>query len=213
MMTKKRGISSQTRNNWLIDTVLFLGALVAAITGIYFLFLPVGGYQGGRNPMYGVKILFERETWDDLHTWFGIVMIVAAAVHIVVHWNWIVNMAKRIYKEAVGRERHLNQRSRFNVGINTLIGLSFLVTAASGVVLLFTPGGKMATSAPVFIFSRTTWDLTHTWAGIVMIFTAIFHFVIHWGWVTKVTRKVLASAVRGISGQKMVRSTANPRVR
>lgn len=55
-MAKVRGVSQQTRNNWLIDTVLFAGALVSSITGIYFLFFPVGGYQAGRNPLYGMVV-------------------------------------------------------------------------------------------------------------------------------------------------------------
>ena len=211
-MTKTRAVSSQTRNNWVIDAALFLGAVVASITGIYFLFFPVGGYHGGRNPMYGIKILFERETWDDLHTWFGIAMILAASVHIVVHWSWIVNMAKRITHEFVRRERRLNQRSRFNVGINALIGLSFLVTAASGIVLLFTPGGRNIASLPVFFFSRTTWDLIHTWSGIMMIISAVVHFAIHWGWVTKVSRKVVASVLSNISGREQARSAVKARV-
>ena len=84
-MNKKYTVAPQTRNNWLVDATLFIGALVASLSGIYFLFLPVGGYQGGRNPMYGVTILFQRETWDDLHTWFGILMIAAAVIHITLH--------------------------------------------------------------------------------------------------------------------------------
>lgn len=186
---KTRFVSKQTLNNWLIDVALFLGAIIAAITGIYFLFLPVGGYQGGRNPMYGVTILFQRETWDDLHTWFGIVMIIAAAIHIVVHWDWIVSMTKKAVHELSGRGRRFNTRSRFNVVINALIGLSFILTAISGVCLLFFPGGSHGVTDPI-LFSRTTWDLIHTWAGIVMIGAAVVHFTIHWGWVAKVTRKM-----------------------
>jgi hypothetical protein len=49
-MRKILSLAPKTRNNWLIDACLFIGALVASITGMYFLFLPVGGYQGGRNP-------------------------------------------------------------------------------------------------------------------------------------------------------------------
>jgi hypothetical protein len=174
----------------LIDAALFLGAVVSSISGIYFLFFPVGGYQGGRNPMYGITVLFQRETWDNLHTWFGIGMILAATVHVVIHWNWIINMTKRVIHELIKRERRLNERSRFNVGINMLIGLSFLVTAVSGVYLLFFPGGAHGVADPEFLFNRTTWDLVHTWAGIVMIDAAIFHFAIHWGWVLKVTSKM-----------------------
>jgi hypothetical protein len=206
-MKKTFGVSSQTRNNWLIDTALFLGAVVASLTGIYFLFLPVGGYQGGRNPMYGITILFQRETWEDLHTWFGILMIVAAAVHIVVHWNWIVSMSKRVFQEMFRRERRLNGRSRYNVGINALIGLSFLVAAISGVVLLFTPGGREASSMVVLFLSRTTWDLIHTWAGVVMILAATLHFVIHWGWVTKVSRKVIGSIPAAFVDRKPPQTT------
>jgi ABC-type transporter Mla subunit MlaD len=53
-------ISMQTRKNWLIDAAVFVGGIVAALSGIYFLFLPSGGYQGGRNPTYGITFLFDR---------------------------------------------------------------------------------------------------------------------------------------------------------
>ena len=192
-MVKRSVVSPQTRNNWLIDVALFLGAVVSSISGIYYLFIPVGGYQGGRNPMYGVTILFQRKTWDDLHTWFGIVMIIAAVVHIIVHWNWIVNMTKRAVQELTRGERRFNRRGRLNVWINIVTGLSFLITAISGVYLLFVPGGSHGVTAPGFLFSRTTWDLIHTWGGIVMIDVAILHFAIHWGWVLKVTGKMILS--------------------
>jgi hypothetical protein len=192
-MVKRRLISSQTKKNWSIDVVLFLGAVVSSFTGIYFLIFPVGGYQGGRNPMYGIMLLFNRETWGDLHTWFGIGMILAALIHIVIHWKWIVNMTIRAFREITAKERRMNRRSRFNVGINMLIGLGFLITALSGVYLLFVPGGRYGIADPYFLFGRNTWDLIHTWAGIVMIDAAIIHFVIHWGWVVKVTGKLFQS--------------------
>lgn len=195
-MKKTRAVSRQTRNNWLIDAVLFLGAVVSSITGIYFLFLPVGGYQGGRNPLYGMIIFFQRETWDDLHTWFGILMITAAVIHIVVHWKWIVNMTRRTFHELTRKERRLNARSRFNVGLNMVIGVSFLLAAISGIILLFTPGGRYAVIEPLLFFNRTIIDLIHTWAGILMIEAAVLHFAIHWGWVVKVTRKIIRSVIR-----------------
>ena len=194
-MRKPNAIAPQTRNNWLIDAVLFIGALTASITGIYFLFLPVGGYQGGRNPMYGVTILFERHTWDDLHTWFGILMILAAMVHIIIHWDWFVRMGKRIWHEITQRKSRFNNRSRFNLLINMAVGLGFTIAAISGIYLLFVPGGQNAVPDPQIIFTRTTWDLIHTWSGIVMIAAAALHFAIHWLWVTKVTRKVFKGLV------------------
>jgi hypothetical protein len=193
IMVKRASVAPQTRNNWLIDLTLFIGAIIASLSGIYFLFLPVGGYQGGRNPMYGITIFFQRETWDDLHTWFGILMIVAAVVHIILHWNWILSMFKRIAHEIIHRETRFNNRSRMNLLINAAVGLGFILVAVSGIYLLFVPGGRNAIPDPRIIFTRTTWDLIHTWSGIVMIVAASVHFAIHWKWITKVTRKIFNS--------------------
>ncbi len=192
-MVKRPSVAPQTRNNWLIDFALFIGAFIASLSGIYFLFLPVGGYQGGRNPMYGNVILFERHTWEDLHLWFGILMIVAAVVHIIVHWKWIISMGKRIFHEITHREKRFNNRSRFNLLINAAVGLGFILAAISGIYLFFVPGGRNAIPDPMIIFTRTTWDLIHTWSGVMMIAAASVHFAIHWKWVTKVTSKIIKS--------------------
>ena len=114
----KGTVSKQTRNNWLIDAAVFIGAVVAAITGIYFLFLPSGGYQGGRNPMYGITILFSRHTWDDLHTWFGALMIAAVVVHFAIHWNWVKGMAKRMMKSVTGKGARMNRHGYLNVAVD-----------------------------------------------------------------------------------------------
>lgn len=204
-MRKPNSVAPQTRNNWLIDASLFVGALIASISGIYFLYFPVGGYQGGRNPMYGITVLFERHTWEDLHTWFGILMIVAAVIHIIVHWKWFISMGKRTYHEITQRKSRFNNRSRFNLMINTAVGLGFTFAAISGVYLLFVPGGRNAISDPNIIFTRTIWDLIHTWSGVVMMAAAVVHFAIHWKWVTKVTRKMFKSklpATRSIQSAK-----------
>ncbi len=184
-------MSKQTRANWLIDTAVFFSALIAALSGIYFLFLPSGGYHGGRNPMYGVTILFDRHTWDDLHTWGGVVMIAAVVIHFALHWKWVVSMAGRVAKGLLGKGTKLNAHGRFNVALDALVGISFLVAAVSGVYFLFAPHGHSATVG--FIFSHTTWDLVHTWSGVVMIVTAVIHFAIHWRWVVNVTKKFFLS--------------------
>jgi len=189
----KGTVSKQTRNNWLIDAAVFIGGLVAAISGIYFLFLPSGGYQGGRNPFYGITILFARHTWDDLHTWFGALMIAAVAVHFAMHWSWVKGMAKRMAKSLAGKGTRMNRHGIFNVAIDATVAIGFTLAAVSGTYFMFVPGSGWAAD-PLFLFSRTTWDLIHTWSGVAMIIAAIIHFAIHWNWVTKVTAKVFRSA-------------------
>lgn len=212
-MSAKYQISSQTRRNWYIDALLFIGALLAALSGIYFLFLPVGGYQGGRNPYYGVTILFQRETWDLIHTWGGVIMIAVALIHLTLHWNWVVSMSRRLYRQLTGQCKGMNKRSHFNVAIDAVTAVSFLLTAISGIYFLFLPGGPQAKllTYPLILFSRTTWDLIHTWAGIIMIIAGVIHFAIHWQWAVKVTRKIslglLNHSIPGILDSKEQRTT------
>jgi hypothetical protein len=197
-MSNRIKISSHNRNNWLLDAAVFLGGILAALSGVYFLFVPSGGYQGGRNPMYGVTILFGRHTWEDLHAWGGIAMIAAALIHLAIHWRWVKMMARRTSNALRSREAGRAKGPWFNLAINGLVGVSFLLTAGSGVYFLFAPSGGFQGGGnpgwdPMFLFSRTTWDLIHTWAGAVFIGAAAVHFWIHWRWVKNVTKKVFLS--------------------
>ena len=185
------------RNKWLLFVIVFLSGLVAALSGIYFLFIP-GGYQGGRNPWYGVTILFSRHTWEDLHTWGGVLMIVVAVVHFAIHWRWVKVMSKRTVKALFSRETRLAKGPRLNVAVNLVVAISFLLTAVSGIYFLFAPsggfeGGRNIGWDPMFLFSRTTWDLIHTWAGVVFIGAAVVHFWIHWRWIKNMTARLFLS--------------------
>ncbi len=208
-MSNTRSPSQQTQINWFIDTILLISAILAALTGIYLLYLPSGGYQGGRNPLYGVRILFNRSTWNDLHTWGGVLMIAAAAIHFAIHWNWVVSMSRRIVNELRGKCACMNRRGHFNVGLDALIAVSFSLTALSGLYFLFLvpDGGRID---PHFLFSRTTWDLIHTWAGVVLIVAAVVHFAIHWRWVVKVTRSVIALYWQGQTQHRTRKEVMGP---
>lgn len=198
MKSKAIRMSMQTRQNWLIDVAVFLGGVVAALTGIYFLFLPSGGYEGGRNAMYGITVLFSRHTWGDLHLWSGVLMVAAIALHFVIHWQWVKRMSGRTVSTMRGQGNKLSKGSKFNVAINLLIAISFLLCALSGIYFLFGTsggfeGGRNPGWDPGFLFSRTTWDMIHTWSGVVMIVAAVVHFAIHWRWVKNVTARFFLS--------------------
>jgi preprotein translocase subunit SecY len=190
-------MSSQTRANWLIDAAVFLGGILAALSGIYFLYLPSGGYRGGRNPMYGITILFGREGWSSLHTWAGVAMIVAVAIHFSIHWQWVKRMSRRTVDALRPSGNALSKGALVNVAVDVAIAVSFLVCAISGIYFLFAPSGGLHGATSVlgadFLFSRTAWDMVHTWSGVTLIVAAAIHFAIHWRWVTNVTERFFKS--------------------
>ncbi len=187
-MSAKSTLTPKLRNNWLIDAALGLGTLIAILTGLYFLVFPVGGYQGGRNPYYDIVLLFDRQTWDLLHTWGSVVMILAALVHMVIHWHWLTGTAGRVWKVIVGKRKGFGLRLSYNILLDAVLALSFLVCMISGLYfLIFTSGGP---EAPILLFDKITWDMIHTWSGVFLTFSAVLHFVLHWKWVVNITRKI-----------------------
>ena len=202
-MANKRIVSDQTRNNLIIDSFMFLSGITTALSGIYFLFLPVAGYQGGRNPMYGVTILFERHTWGDIHIWASVIVIAFGALHIPHHWDWIVSMTKRTIKILRGQCTGMTTYGKFNLGVDVMIGLSALVSGLSGMYFLLVPGASHASIIPdpVWLFTRAGWDLIHTWSGVALVAAAALHFYIHWKWAYKITRKYWRAFVQSLPGR------------
>jgi hypothetical protein len=200
-------LSTRTKMNWLLDVKVFMTALVASITGVYFLYLPIGGYQGGRNPTFGLTILFDRATWDDLHTWSGVLMIMVGLFHLLYHWKWVTMMGKRMISGLTGKTLKISTGATINLLINATVGLGFLLSAISGLYFLFQPRGMNTItgieSTRIFLISSGTWDLIHTWSSIIMILAAIAHFIIHWGWIEKVTRGFLSFRTSLVVGKKV----------
>jgi hypothetical protein len=70
-----------------------------------------------------------------------------------------------------------------------LLALSAVLASISGLYFLFSPPGSDKTVAS-FLFTRSIWDIIHTWSGVTMMAVALLHFNIHWRWITKVTQKI-----------------------
>jgi hypothetical protein len=87
---------SKAKLNYWLDAVIGVAFLTSAVTGLAFLLMGSGGYQGGQNPNFRTALLgLSRGTWSDLHTLASVVMIVGVLVHLVFHWTWIVCMTKK----------------------------------------------------------------------------------------------------------------------
>ncbi len=97
-----RKLARQARINFSLNTVLFVAFFLANLSGlIIWLVLPSGGFQGGRNPFYNATLLsLTRHQWQDLHLWTGLAMIVVLINHLVLHWDWLLCVARRYAQAA-----------------------------------------------------------------------------------------------------------------
>jgi hypothetical protein len=95
-------LARHARINFSLNSVLFVAFFLANLSGlIIWLLLPSGGFQGGRNPFYNATLLsLTRHQWQDLHLWAGLAMIVILINHLVLHWDWLVCVARRYAQAA-----------------------------------------------------------------------------------------------------------------
>jgi hypothetical protein len=189
MNKNKSVLTTKLLQNWWIDAFLGISSVLAILSSLYFLAFPIGGYQGGRNPNYQIIVFFNRNTWDFIHTWSGVGMIIVALWHIIIHWKWIMGTTKRIWQLIAGKSKGFGMRLTYNIILDAVIGVSFLICAISGVIFLFFPGYNH--TEQIMMFDTVTWDLIHTWSGVLMTMAAILHFVFHWKWVVNITKKML----------------------
>ena len=189
-MKRISSLTPRLRQNWWIDAFLGISAFLALVSSLYFLAFPDGGYRGGRNVFYNIRIIFDRHTWDLLHTYTGALMIFAALLHIIIHWGWITGTIKRTWQVITRQREAFGLRLIYNILLDLGIALGFLVCAVSGVVFMFFsvsgPDGAMP------ILSKFTWDMLHTWSGIVMSIAAVLHILLHWKWIVNISGKMLA---------------------
>jgi quinol-cytochrome oxidoreductase complex cytochrome b subunit len=84
------------------------------------------------------------------------------------------------------------EKAKINYIIDFLAGISFLITAITGLVIFFfLPSGVRQGSYQTFLgIIKGTWAIVHDWAGIIFILLVIIHFMLHWDWIVCMTRKI-----------------------
>ena len=86
--------------NYALDAVIALAFIVSAVSGLAFLVMGNGGYQGPRNAAFATAFLgIPRASWSDLHLLTSLVMMAGVFMHFVLHWKWITCVTKQLVPE------------------------------------------------------------------------------------------------------------------
>lgn len=98
-------------------------------------------------------------------------------------------------------KKTLKNRARINYWVDLLIGAAFLLAAVSGIVLYLAgpSGGYQGGRNPLYnrtilLLGRAAWKDLHDWSGILMAAGVVGHFLLHWNWLTCMTRNLFRKA-------------------
>ena len=82
--------------------------------------------------------------------------------------------------------------AKLNYVVDFLMGISFCITALSGLVIfLFLPrGARQGGFQEFFGITKGTWTTMHNWMGILLILFVLIHLILHWRWIFSMTKAI-----------------------
>jgi len=111
-------------------------------------------------------------TGNTVHEWLALSLAGAVLTHILVHWKWVVNMAKEFFKK-------LWHQSRLNFMVNTLFFITMLGSLISGLMI---SESVMSTLGIQLTVDRSMRMLHSAFSNASMAVLAV-HVALHWKWV------------------------------
>ncbi|MCB2154363.1 DUF4405 domain-containing protein [bacterium] len=93
---------NRTKTNFFVDAVALAAFLFLTTTGLLMRYtLPPG--SGGRHGGEGTSVWgLTRHDWGGVHFWIAVGMLVVLAVHLLLHWRWILAVVRGKPREAQG---------------------------------------------------------------------------------------------------------------
>ena len=105
---------NRTKLNLIIDIVAFIGFVVLTTTGVLMRYiLPPGSGH------YSTIWSLDRHDWGGIHFWISVIFFLILALHLILHWRWIVSVI-------TGRPR---EGSGFRLGLG-IVGLVAVIALA-----------------------------------------------------------------------------------
>ncbi|RCK72499.1 MAG: hypothetical protein ANABAC_1847 [Anaerolineae bacterium] len=138
-----------------------------------------------------VLIAFEpRLSGIPIHEWLSLALGITLLVHLLWHWDWIINVGKRYFK----RLFHL---SRLKFVVDLLFLIAFVTVMVSGLLI-------SRSILPLFGIQtdhRSIWRVLHSLsADLSLLFLAI-HLGLNWDWIVCTLKRYVWTPLRqGLSG-------------
>ena len=91
--------------NFIIDLLSFVNLLFLACTGFIIKYVLPPGSGGRGQELHGgrgageIKSLWSmtRHEWGDVHFYLAVLFVALIAVHIILHWTWIMSYFKSLF--------------------------------------------------------------------------------------------------------------------
>jgi hypothetical protein len=147
-----------TKTNLLVDTAILAAFLVAfepALTGIA------------------------------VHEWLSVAFAGTLILHMVLHWDWVVNITIRFF-------RKLFHASRLNYIVDFVLLVAFVMVMLSGILI----SRSVLTVLGIQLAASPTWRFLHSTSADLVLWMVGLHFALHWKWIVSTCKRYVVDPMR-----------------
>lgn len=160
----KKSTMSKTKINLSVDIALFLIFLVV--------------YEA-------------KATGEVVHEWLGVGIVAVIILHILLHWQWVVNITRRFFQQ-------LKTEPRINYILNAVLFISFTTIIFSGLMISRSVLPFFGLAAPDTPF----WKMLHSLASDITLGLVALHIALHWQWLANAVKRYAITPVRNFFSHK-----------
>jgi len=129
----------------------------------------------------GFLVAYEpRLTGASIHEWLSLALASALIVHLLLHWEWIVQVTLRFF-------RQLFHASRLNYILNLALLIDFVMIFLSGLMI----SRSILPTFGVQLANNPAWRFLHSSSADFSILLIGLHLALHWKWILSALKRYI----------------------
>ena len=114
-----------------------------------------------------------------IHEWLSIALAATIIVHLLMNWDWIVNVTRRLFSMGSGA-------SRMNYVLNWLLFIDGILIMLSGIMISEAVVPALGFTLPMSF----SWRRLHDMSANLSLLIMGLHLAMHWNWIVTTFKRV-----------------------
>ncbi len=132
-------------------------------------------------------------TGNTIHEWLGVSLAGAVVTHLLLNWNWIVNVGREFFKK-------LWHQSRLNFVVNTLFFIAMTGSFFTGLLI----SESVMSTLGIHLDVSSSWKSIHSLLSDASVVMLGIHFALHLKWVATNISRYIVNQIRGLFQRRAI---------